>query len=136
MREEVITGTADVIAPTEKISRPRVVLPEVELRQKGRRYELLIKMTHGLDPIRTAVVHPVDTPSLLGAVEAARIKLIAPVLVGPEAQDSRRRRAGSARFGTLRDRFDGTQRGRGGSSRRHGPRRQGRGADERRAPYG
>jgi len=25
-------------------------------------------MTHGLDPIRTAVVHPVDTPSLLGAV--------------------------------------------------------------------
>jgi hypothetical protein len=31
----VITGTAEVIAPTEKISRPRVVLPEVELRPKG-----------------------------------------------------------------------------------------------------
>ena len=84
--EEVITGTADVIAPTEKISRPRIILPEVELRQKGRRYELLLKMTHGLDPIRTAVVHPVDTPSLLGAVEAARINLITPVLVGPEAK--------------------------------------------------
>jgi phosphotransacetylase/acyl dehydratase len=81
--EEVVTGTAEVIAPTEKISRPRA---EVELRQKGRRYELLLKMTHGLDPIRTAVVHPVDTPSLLGAVEAARIKLITPVLVGPEAK--------------------------------------------------
>src|ERR1039458_851227 len=76
--EEVITGTADVIAPTEKISRPRVVLPEIELRQKGRRYERLIEMTRGLDPIRTAVVHPVDTPSLLGAVEAARAKLIVP----------------------------------------------------------
>ena len=84
--EEVITGTADVIAPTEKISRPRIILPEVELRQKGRRYELLLKMSHGLDPIRTAVVHPVDTPSLLGAVEAARINLITPVLVGPEAK--------------------------------------------------
>ena len=84
--EEVITGTAEVIAPTEKISRPRVVLPEVELRQKGRRYERLIEMTHGLDPIRTAVVHPVDTPSLLGAVEAARVNLIVPVLVGPEAK--------------------------------------------------
>jgi len=84
--EEVITGTADVIAPTEKISRPRVVLPEIELRQKGRRYERLIEMTRGLDPIRTAVVHPVDTPSLLGAVEAARAKLIVPVLVGPEAK--------------------------------------------------
>ena len=58
----------------------------MELRQKGRRYELLLKMTHGLDPIRTAVVHPVDTPSLLGAVEAARINLITPVLVGPEAR--------------------------------------------------
>src|ERR1035438_5401821 len=42
--EEVITGTADVIAPTEKVSRPRVALPEVELRQKGRRYELLLKI--------------------------------------------------------------------------------------------
>ena len=84
--EEVVTGTADVIAPTEKISRPRTALPEVELRQKGRRYELLIRMTRGMDPIRTAVVHPVDTPSLLGAVEAARINLITPVLVGPEAR--------------------------------------------------
>jgi phosphotransacetylase/acyl dehydratase len=84
--QEVVTGTADVIAPTEKISRPRIVLPEVELRQKGRRYENLIQMTHGLDPIRTAVVHPVDAPSLLGAVEAARINLITPVLVGPEAK--------------------------------------------------
>ena len=84
--EEVITGTAEVIAPTEKFSRPRIVLPEVELRQKGRRYERLIEMTRGLDPIRTAVVHPVDTPSLLGAVEAARAKLIVPVLVGPESK--------------------------------------------------
>src|SRR5664279_847796 len=84
--EEVVIGTADVIAPTEKISRPRIILPEVELRQKGHRYELLLKMTHGLDPIRTAVVHPVDAPSLLGAVEAARINLITPVLVGPEAK--------------------------------------------------
>ena len=33
--EEVITGTAEVIAPTEKISRPRVVLPEIELRREG-----------------------------------------------------------------------------------------------------
>jgi H+-transporting ATPase len=33
--EEVITGTALVIAPTEKISRPRVALPEIELRGKG-----------------------------------------------------------------------------------------------------
>jgi acyl dehydratase len=34
--EEVIFGVAEVIAPTEKISRPRVPLPDIELRQKGR----------------------------------------------------------------------------------------------------
>jgi phosphate acetyltransferase len=84
--EKVISGTAEVIAPTEKVSRPRVLLPEIELRQKGRRYERLIEMTKGVDPIRTAVVHPVDTPSLLGAIEAARAKLILPVLVGPEVK--------------------------------------------------
>ena len=82
--EEVITGTSEVIAPTEKISRPRVLLPEIDLHQKGRRYERLIAMTKGVGPIRTAVVHPVDTPSLLGAVEAARANLILPILVGPE----------------------------------------------------
>ena len=48
--EVVITGTADVIAPTEKISRPRAALAEVEPRRKGRRYELLIRMTRGMDP--------------------------------------------------------------------------------------
>jgi len=36
-----------------------------------------------LEPIRTAVVHPVDTDSLLGAIEAAKANLIIPVLVGP-----------------------------------------------------
>lgn len=30
--EDVITGIATVLAPTEKISRPRVALPEVEIR--------------------------------------------------------------------------------------------------------
>ncbi|QDL99075.1 bifunctional enoyl-CoA hydratase/phosphate acetyltransferase [Rhodopseudomonas palustris] len=84
--EEVITGLAEVIAPVEKISRPRVLLPEIDLNRTAQRYERLIEMTRGLEPIRTAVVHPVDTASLLGAVEAAREALIVPVLVGPEAK--------------------------------------------------
>ena len=53
---------------------------------QGRHYQDLIEKTRGLDPIRTAVVHPVDAVSLQGAVEAAREKLIVPVLVGPEAK--------------------------------------------------
>jgi phosphate acetyltransferase/phosphate butyryltransferase len=82
--EIVISGTGEVIAPTEKIRRPRVVLPEVESHERGRRYRELIAMTRGLEPIRTAVVHPVDTISLVGAIEAAREGLICPVLVGPK----------------------------------------------------
>jgi phosphate acetyltransferase/phosphate butyryltransferase len=52
----------------------------------GRHHQELIEKTRGLAPIRTAVVHPVDTVSLLGAIEAAKEKLIIPVLVGPEAK--------------------------------------------------
>jgi phosphate acetyltransferase/phosphate butyryltransferase len=84
--ETVIAGSAEVVAPIEKISRPRVVLPEVEFLEKGRRYQQLIAMTRGLQPLRTAVVHPVDAVSLCGAIEAARLGLITPVLVGPEAK--------------------------------------------------
>lgn len=84
--EQVISGTAEVIAPTEKISRPRIELPEVHLHDKGRHYRELIAMTNQSSPIRTAVVHPVDTLSLLGAIEAAKANLIIPVLVGPEAK--------------------------------------------------
>jgi phosphate acetyltransferase/phosphate butyryltransferase len=50
------------------------------------RYRRLIDMTKGMPPLRMAVVHPVDGPSLNGAVEAAREGLIVPVLVGPRAR--------------------------------------------------
>jgi phosphate acetyltransferase/phosphate butyryltransferase len=81
--EAVISGTAEVIAPTEKISRERVTLPEVKLLVKGRHYRRLIEATRGRLPIRTAVVHPVDSFSLLAAMDAALARLILPIFVGP-----------------------------------------------------
>ena len=84
--EVVISGTAEVIAPTEKVSRDRVTLPEVKLLEKGRHYRKLIEAARGIEPLRTAVVHPVDAHSLLAAVEAAKANLIRPLLVGPEAK--------------------------------------------------
>ena len=83
--DEVITGTAQVIAPTEKISRPRVALPEVEIRRHDR-YEELIKHCAEFEPIRTAVVDPRDHASLEGAVRASEVGPILPVLVGPEQE--------------------------------------------------
>ena len=50
------------------------------------RYAALMHRCAGLKPAVTAVVHPCDAPSLTAAVEAAREKLIVPVLVGPEAK--------------------------------------------------
>ena len=84
--EVVISGTAEVIAPTEKISRERVTLPEIKLLEKGRQYRHLIDMSQNLHPILTAVVHPVETTSLLAAHEAAEANLIIPVLIGPETK--------------------------------------------------
>src|SRR5690606_41669538 len=43
-----------------------------------------LPISAGLQPAPTAVVHPVDHVSLLGAVEAAEKNLIVPVLIGPE----------------------------------------------------
>ena len=39
-----------------------------------------------LPPTPTAVVHPCDQSSLQGAVDAARMGLVAPILVGPAAK--------------------------------------------------
>jgi phosphate acetyltransferase len=52
------------------------------IRSKGR-YERLLSHAQGLPPVTTAVAHPCDEVSLKGAVEAARLGLIAPILVGP-----------------------------------------------------
>jgi phosphate acetyltransferase/phosphate butyryltransferase len=84
--EVVISGSAEVIAPTEKVKRSRAILPEVHLHDHGAQYRRLVAMAAGLAPIKMAVVHPVERHILLGAVEAAQAGLILPVLVGPEAR--------------------------------------------------
>ena len=92
----MIEGVARVIAPREKVRRPRVVLPEVHLHVQGAQYARLIAATEALDPVRTAVVHPCDALSLTGALEAARQGMIVPVLVGPQAEDRSRGQRGRA----------------------------------------
>ena len=83
--EEVITGTAVTLAPTEKIRRARVTLPEVQLRRHDK-YQQFVDRCAKLGAVPTAVVHPCDRTSLEGAIQAAEAHLISPVLVGPEAR--------------------------------------------------
>jgi phosphate acetyltransferase len=50
------------------------------------KYQRLLDFCHTLQPTPTAVAHPCDESSLRGAVDAARLALIAPILVGPRAR--------------------------------------------------
>ena len=60
-------------------------MPDVE-QPKHDKYERLIRMAQSQSAIKVAVAHPCDDVSLQGAVEAARLRLIEPILVGPRAR--------------------------------------------------
>src|SRR5688572_23855563 len=50
------------------------------------KYQRLIDAAKALPPVPTAVVHPCDQSSLAGALDAAKLGLIRPLLVGPKAK--------------------------------------------------
>ena len=82
---EVISGTAEVIAPAERVRLHRSELPEIQLRRHDS-YQHLMAACANHRAMLTAVVHPCDAPSLTAAIDAAKAGLIVPVLVGPEAR--------------------------------------------------
>jgi phosphate acetyltransferase len=53
---------------------------------RHRRHKRLIEAAQSLSPVTTAVVHPCDRVSLEGVIEATRLRLIEPTLVGPPAR--------------------------------------------------
>ncbi|MGL5743460.1 MAG: MaoC/PaaZ C-terminal domain-containing protein [Legionella sp.] len=68
----VISGVATVIAPTPKVKRKRIKLPEIEFKKaKNHWYHDLIATQKHINPLKTGVVHPVDALSLKGAIAAA-----------------------------------------------------------------
>jgi phosphate acetyltransferase len=52
--------------------------------QDHSKFRALVGRAQQLPPVRTAIAHPCDTVAIESAVEGARLKLIEPVLVGPE----------------------------------------------------
>ena len=50
------------------------------------KYEQLLVRCRGKEPITTAVAHPCEASALAGAIEAASLGLITPILVGPAAR--------------------------------------------------
>jgi len=56
------------------------------MSRKHEKYERLLALCKNLPPARTAVAHPCDETSLRGAVEAADMGILMPILVGPRAR--------------------------------------------------
>ncbi|MGR9105840.1 MAG: bifunctional enoyl-CoA hydratase/phosphate acetyltransferase [Gammaproteobacteria bacterium] len=81
-REPVLSGTAEVLAPTEKWAGP-VTQASGVLVQRHDRYKALIDRCAKREAIPVAVAHPCEETALAGALEAARVGLIVPILVGP-----------------------------------------------------
>ena len=84
--ERVLFGSARVIAPSQKVRRPRSSVPQIQLFDPEARIKALLAKGAGLAAVRCAVVHPCDAESLAGALDAARQGLIIPVLIGPTAK--------------------------------------------------
>jgi len=81
--EVVLRGMARVIAPTQKVKRPKISVPQIQLFDPIERLNTLLSLADSLEALRCAVVHPCDPESLAGALDAAQRGLIVPVLVGP-----------------------------------------------------
>ena len=80
---ELIKGTVTVRAPEQRLHYADVAMPQVILRRTDK-YARLMKKCEALPPVTCAVAYPCDHDSLLGPIEAAKLGLITPLLVGPE----------------------------------------------------
>jgi phosphate acetyltransferase len=84
--EKVLSGMARVLAPTQRVRRLRIDAPQIQLFDPDARLRALLALGQGMAPVRCGIVHPCDADSLQGAIESARMGLLDPVLIGPEAR--------------------------------------------------
>jgi phosphate acetyltransferase len=82
---DLVSGTVTVRAPDHHITYADVASPQVILRRTDKFAELL-KRCEKLPPVTCVIAHPCDRDSLLGPIEAAKMGLIDPILVGPESK--------------------------------------------------
>ncbi len=83
--QPLIDGVIQVAAPTSRIAYKDLATPQLILRRNDG-FGKLMRRCDQLPPVTCAIVHPCDSASLAGAIEAARANLIVPVLIGPEAK--------------------------------------------------
>jgi phosphate acetyltransferase len=84
--QKVISGEAEVLAPTHKVKRERFELPEVTISDRWVRYKKLLARATGLPAATAVFAQPLHAESLQSAVAAAESGILRPVLVGPEKE--------------------------------------------------
>src|ERR1700730_15976547 len=80
----IVTSRGGIILKDSEIGTIAAVGPLG--RPPHSKYERLIAFAKQVPPATTVVVHPCDETSLRGAVEAAELGIITPILVGPSAK--------------------------------------------------
>ena len=83
--ETVLSGAATVMAPGQRVTWPRLRLPEVTLKHSDR-YDSIVAQARALPSLSAAIVHPCSPEAILGAIEVRDEGLLQPILVGPEAK--------------------------------------------------
>ena len=83
--EKIITGEAKVKAPTQKPTEGGSPYASLEFRPQDS-FQKLIEKVKEYEPIPTAICHPCGQEALKGAIDAAEIGLIDPILVGPSSE--------------------------------------------------
>ncbi len=84
-RTSVFSGTAQLIAPLEKLRMSTLPVPQLIVGDPHRHHLSFIARATSRPVVKTAVVWPCDELSLEGAIQAYKDNLIVPVLVGSEA---------------------------------------------------
>src|SRR2546426_576456 len=69
--KEIASGVDGVPTATERVHR---------------RLQVLVDAARACGPMRVAIAYPCDGTSLSAAIEAARVGLVTPILVGPRAR--------------------------------------------------
>jgi phosphate acetyltransferase len=83
--DQVLAGTATVIAPDKTVEWPRTKLPDVSIRRHDR-YDAFVMEARSRPAISAAIVHPCSPEAILGAIEVRDEGLLEPLLIGPEAK--------------------------------------------------
>jgi phosphate butyryltransferase len=81
----IADGIAEVIAPPTRQEIDPAILPELTV-QRHHHVARLLAACKALPPMPTAVVAPEEESALMGALTAARQKLIVPILLGNETR--------------------------------------------------